>query len=85
MNTDKNIDGPGMNPEIVNKVKAELAELDREMVEVDGNMLKASQCYHFDLQPMHILFNTNCPDKVKSKVQAILSRYFPANENSPLK
>jgi len=66
-----------MDPDVIGRVKAELSELDRDPVEVDGMQLKPSQCYHFDVSPLHVLFNTNCPDSLKQKVQAILSKYIP--------
>lgn len=66
---------------VIGKVKAELEELDREMVTVEGNMLKPSQCYHFDINPLHVLFNTNCPDTLKEKVEAILSKYITPDED----
>ena len=58
------------------KIKAELTKLDRETVEADGVHLKPSQCYHFEVDPLHILFNTNCPDELKQKVQEIISRHI---------
>ena len=58
------------------KIKAELTMLDREMVEADGVQLKPSQCYHFEVNPLHVLFNTNCPDELKQKVQEIISRHI---------
>ncbi|MGZ8517451.1 MAG: hypothetical protein ACXWWD_08880, partial [Chitinophagaceae bacterium] len=65
----------GLSPDILEKIKAELGELDRQFVEIEGKRLKPSQCYRFDLDPAHILFNTNCPDDLKKKVQSILSKY----------
>jgi hypothetical protein len=65
-------------PEYIrNQVQAELEQLDRDMVLVDGKKLKPSQCYHFDTDPAHVLFNTNCPEDLRHKVQAILSKYIP--------
>ena len=64
------------NAVVYNKVLAELKELDKETMEFDGIRLKASQCYTFSLNPPHILFNTNCPDSLRDKVLAILSKYF---------
>ena len=58
------------------KIKAELTKLDREMVEADGVQLKPSQCYHFEVDPLHVLFNTNCPDELKQKVQEIISMHI---------
>lgn len=59
----------------IERIKAELSELDREMVKADGILLKPSQCYHFGADPLHVLFNTNCPDDLKQKVQDIISRH----------
>jgi hypothetical protein len=58
------------------KIKAELVQLDREMVEADGIRLKPSQCYRFETDPPHVLFNTNCPEALRKKVQDIISRHF---------
>jgi hypothetical protein len=69
-----------LNSEILEKVKAELGELDRSLVEIDGIKLKPSQCYRFDVDPAHVLFNTNCPDELRRKVQSILSKYIKADE-----
>jgi hypothetical protein len=59
----------------IERIKAKLSELDREMVNADGLELKPSQCYHFGVDPLHVLFNTNCPDELKQKVQDIISRH----------
>ncbi len=59
------------------KIKSELEKLDQESVSVDGKQLKPSQCYRFQLDPMHMLFNTNCPDTLREKVQMILHTHFP--------
>lgn len=67
---------------ILQQLQFDLGELDRELVPVDGKMLKASQCFHVGLDPLHILFNTNCPDTLKEKVQSILSKHIPL-ENRP--
>jgi hypothetical protein len=63
---------------LIHTIKADLNDLDKESVDVDGNSLKPSQCYRIGLDPLHVLFNTNCPDDLKKKVEAILSKYaFP--------
>jgi hypothetical protein len=64
------------------QIKEALELLDIEPVEVDGKLLKASQCYHVDMEPPHVLFNTNCPDNLREKVNAILARYNGYNESS---
>ena len=60
---------------ILDRLQAELEELDKEIVEIDGFRLKPSQCYHLDTDPAHILFNTNCPDTLREKVKRILEKY----------
>lgn len=72
----------GMNNTIKEKLRAELGELDRELVQVDGSMLKPSQCYRLGVDPPHVLFNTNCPDDLKKRIQAILIKYMPNAEGS---
>lgn len=53
----------------------ELDSLDQEMIEVDGRVMKPSQCYHLGVDPVHVLFNENCPVELKEKVNTILRRY----------
>jgi len=68
-------------PDMLEKVKAELGELDSHLVEIGGKKLKPSQCYRFEADPAHILFNTNCAESLKEKVESILLKYKQANEN----
>ena len=65
-----------VSPYYLEKLKAELNELDRQYVTLGRKKVKPSQCYRFDADPAHILFNTNCPDDLKSKLQAIISKYI---------
>lgn len=74
---------PRISRDIIEKVKAELGELDRFYVEIDGRRLKPSQCYRFDTNPAHVLFNTNCPEELRKKVQSILSKYLKTDEGRP--
>ncbi|MFI5128563.1 MAG: hypothetical protein ACHQFX_01170 [Chitinophagales bacterium] len=60
----------------IERIKAELSELDNELVNADGVQLKPGQCYHFETNPLHVLFNTNCPDELKQKVEEIISRHI---------
>lgn len=61
--------------ELLNKVQEELKALDKEPVQIDGIELKPSQCYHFNVNPAHVMFNTNCPEELKEKVEAIIRKY----------
>jgi septum formation topological specificity factor MinE len=69
-----------LSPDVLEKLRAELGELERQSVNVNGQKLKPSQCYRFEADPAHILFNTNCPEGLKKKIQAILSKYTTFNE-----
>lgn len=69
----------GNNP-ISNELRDELTALDRETVEIDGARFKPSQCYRLEMNPPHVLFNTNCPEELKQKLQSILSKYTPNAE-----
>lgn len=61
---------------LLTKIKAELQQLDSELVEIEGRKIKPSQCYRFGFNPAHILFNTNCPENIKQQVKAILDKYL---------
>jgi len=63
------------NP-VTARIQQELMELENEQVEAEGIFLKPSQCYHFETDPPHVLFNTNCPSSLKEKIQSILSKYI---------
>jgi hypothetical protein len=64
------------------QLKTELDELDREFVDVDGIKLKPSQCYRMETNPAHVLFNTNCPDSLKDRINALMVKYLPKDESS---
>ena len=66
----------------INTLVKELDELDKELIDIDGGHLKPSQCYRFETDPVHMLFNTNCPDSLKQRVEAILSKHLPDYESS---
>ena len=68
-------------PERLIRIQNELRALDEHNIEVGGKQLKPSQCYRVGVSPAHILFNTNCPDSLKQKVQAILLKYINEDEN----
>jgi hypothetical protein len=70
------------SPEVIGQVKAALSELDREFVEINGSMLKPSQCYRLGLNPPYILYNANCPDDLKERIQTILSNFIKARDET---
>jgi len=63
------------------QLKSELLALDKETLDINGVKLKPSQCYRLELDPAHVLFNTNCPDTLKERVQALLTKYLPQDES----
>lgn len=69
-----------LTPDVLEKLRAELGELERQSVNVNGKKLKPSQCYRFGADPAHILFNTNCPEGLRQKIQSIFSKYTTFNE-----
>ncbi len=58
-----------LRKEIIN----ELALLDTDLVDAGGIMLKPSQCYR--IESNKLLYNANCPDSLKQKIEQILSRF----------
>jgi hypothetical protein len=71
-----------LSADITEKIKRELDALDQEFVPVDGKYIKPSSCYYFGAHPAHILYNTNCPETLKAKINAILLKYIPDDESS---
>ena len=69
-----------LTPDSLNKIEAELTELDRFIINIQGKKLRPSQCYRFIADPPHILFNTNCPSGLSLKIQAILEKYTVRDE-----
>lgn len=59
----------------------ELEALDKELIPVDGLLLRPSQCYRFETDPLHLMFNTNCPDELKKRVESILHKHVPSHES----
>jgi hypothetical protein len=57
------------------RLQEELDALDAAEVEVNGQLLRPSQCYYVELDPLHVLFNTNCPDSLREMVTHIVQRH----------
>ncbi|MGC4038649.1 MAG: hypothetical protein QM764_21985 [Chitinophagaceae bacterium] len=66
-----------LSQDSVKKIMTELELLDQGLVEADGLQLKPSQCYYVGTDPFHILYNTNCPDSLKERIDSIVSFYLP--------
>lgn len=69
-----------IEPHALEMVKAELMQLDEKNVLVDGKELRPSNCYYFGSNPLHILYNTNCPESLKEKIEHILEKYSDTDE-----
>jgi len=68
-----------------NRLLEELKALDSQAIEIDGKTIKASQCYHWETDPAHLLYNTNCPPDLKKKLELIIAKYIPVDEDSTSK
>ena len=69
--------GELISQESLNSLLAELKSLDQGLIEVGGKLLKPSQCFHYDISPPYVLFNTNCPDSLRSRITQIMTKYIP--------
>jgi hypothetical protein len=65
-----------LSTESVAKIKSDLAALDEHLLTIDGKQVKSSQYYHVELAPVHMLFNTNCPDKLKDRCRKFFRPIF---------
>ena len=72
---------PPRDLSLIEKLKEELRSLDNEDVEIEGQPMKPSQCYRMELDPVHVMFNTNCPASLKEKIQVILAKYLGKHES----
>ena len=57
-------------------IKTNLADIDREWVDIAGKKMKPSQCYKLLTEPVRILFNTNCPESLRKRIQAIIKKHY---------
>jgi hypothetical protein len=71
-----------LSPNHLQAIQQELASLDNDLIEINGQQLRASQCYHFETDPLHLLFNTNCPAQLREKLNGIVAKYIPGYESS---
>ena len=63
--------------ETLTSIPQELAQLEQSLVMLGGKLVKPSDCYRLSGNPPRVIYNTNCPDYVKDKVEIILSKYQP--------
>ena len=72
-----------LKKEELEKLQAELLELEANDIIIDCKHLKASNCYYVGSNPLHMLCNTNCPDTLKQSIENILAKYKPVDEDRP--
>lgn len=56
-------------------IAEELEKLDEHLILLEGRQVKPSQCFRLSGNPPQVLYNTNCPEDLKVKVEKILARY----------
>jgi len=61
-------------------IQQDLDELEGELVLLNGKYIKPSQCYRFIGSPPHVLYNTNCPEHLMERIEAILLKYKNIHE-----
>ena len=62
----------------LDQIHHELDLLNETWVDLHDTKLKAQNCYHFEADPPHILFNLNCPEELRTHLTGILSKYIEA-------
>lgn len=71
-----------VSDEVASLIKEELKKLDESNVVVDGKNIKPCNCYYFDSNPLHVLYNINCPESLKREIERIIKTYIPDVESS---
>ena len=66
----------------LDNLRDDLDLLNKEWRDIEGNPLSANQCYHFETDPPHFLFNMNCPDGLRQKLNGLLLKHFPEQVSS---
>jgi hypothetical protein len=61
----------------LDNLRDDLDQLNKEWRDIEGNPLSANQCYHFESDPPHFLFNLNCPDNLRQELNGLLLKHFP--------
>ena len=66
----------------IDHLRDDLDLLNKEWRDIKGSPLSANQCYHFETDPPHFLFNMNCPDNLRQELNDLLLKYFPESLKS---
>ena len=65
-----------LDSEKIYRLKMELAELEREWVKVGEREVKPSQCYRLSENPLRILYNADCPDSLKTRIEKLIRKHM---------
>ena len=65
----------GLNKKKWDQLRLELQALDMDKVEANGITLRPSQCYRLVDNSLRVMYNINCPETLRYKIESILSRY----------
>jgi hypothetical protein len=66
----------------IDSLRDDLDLLNKEWRHIEGTPLSATQCYHFETDPPHFLFNLNCPDNLRQELNDLLLKHFPEHVKS---
>ena len=61
--------------------KQTIDQIKSELDALNNSWQDADKCFHFETDPPHVLFNTNCPDALQTRVRSILAKYTEVNES----
>ena len=66
----------------IDGLRDDLDLLNKDWRNIEGSPLSANQCYHFETDPPHFLFNLNCPDNLRQELNDLLLKHFPEHVKS---
>lgn len=74
--------GLSIHEDVSSSVMQELERLDETPVLLNNQLIKPSQCFRLSGNPPKVLYNTNCPDHLKEKIESILLKYRNRNPSA---
>jgi len=68
---------------IINQLQADLEALEKQFsLSFEGRSIKMRDCYFLGTDPLHVLFNTNCPDDLREEINALIAKYISYENRS---
>jgi len=74
-----------VNEHLLQLIKHDLDKLNEAAIIVDGKYIKPGGCYYFGTDPLHVLYNTNCPGIIKTEIEKIITTHIPDVEDGIFK